>query len=70
MASSDQGFLLEDFHVLFVSYVQKLADVVDVSAGHCLAVVFLYQEGWVVRLVLSVLMFCSVKDTICLPSAD
>jgi hypothetical protein len=43
--SSDQCLFLEDLDVLFVGQVQKLTDVVHVSAGHRLAVVLLYQIG-------------------------
>lgn len=66
---SDQGFILEDAHVLFVGYVQELADVVHVGLSHRLAVVFLDQETCIQSFVLVVLMFCSVYDTICLPFA-
>jgi len=41
---SDQGFILEDTYVLFVSDVQELADIVHIGLGHRLAIVFLYQE--------------------------
>jgi len=68
--SSNQCLVLKDLHVLFVSYIQKLGDVINVGSGHGLAVVFLDQECWIEGGLLSVLMFCSVYDTICLPSAD
>ena len=55
-----ESFVLENLHILFVGYVQKLADIVDVSTGHGLAIVFLDEVSCVRAEVLSVLMFCSV----------
>lgn len=66
---SDQGFALKDAHVLLVSHVQELANIVHVGLRHCLAIILLYQEASINAGVLVVLMFCSVYDTICLPFA-
>lgn len=42
---SDQGFIFEDLDVFFVGQVQKLADIIDVSAGHGLAIILLDEIG-------------------------